>query len=246
MSDNSFNPAAEAVPTSEDTSAPEAADTDATTEAELPKTFSQEEMTRIAAAERAKGERKARREMQQEAQRQPVAPPDPRQYTDQRAYDNDLIEYKVAETVAQRENEKHRESVVSSFESREDDARTKYPDYEKVARNDDLNVTQYMADVITASDIGPDVLYHLGQNPGEARRIAGLAPLLQAKEIGRIESSLAGAPAHVKKSSSAPAPINPIASRSASPTYDVTDPRSVAMGTSKWIEARNRQLRSQG
>ena len=102
-----------------------------------------------------------------------------------------------------------------------------------------------MAQSIQASDAGPDVLYYLGSNPKEADRIARLAPILQAKEIGKLEASLASNPP-VKKTSTAPAPIAPVTARSAgSNQYDTTDPRSTkSMSTSEWIEAeRMRQIK---
>jgi hypothetical protein len=102
-----------------------------------------------------------------------------------------------------------------------------------------------MAQSIQASDVGPDVLYWLGTNPKEANRISRLGPILQAKEIGKIEASLTSAPP-VRKSSTAPAPIAPVTPRaSGGSVYDTTDPRAVkSMSTSEWIEAeRLRQIK---
>ena len=65
-----------------------------------------------------------------------------------------------------------------------------------------------MAQSIQSSDVGPDLLYWLGTNPKEADRISRLNPILQAKEIGKIEAGLASNPP-VKKTSTAPAPIAP-------------------------------------
>jgi hypothetical protein len=102
-----------------------------------------------------------------------------------------------------------------------------------------------MAQSIQASDAGPDVLYYLGSNPKEADRIARLAPILQAKEIGKLEASLSSNPP-VKRTSNAPAPIAPVTARSTgSNQFDTTDPRSTkSMSTSEWIEAeRMRQIK---
>ena len=102
-----------------------------------------------------------------------------------------------------------------------------------------------MAQTIQASETGPDVIYYLGSNPKEASRIARLAPLLQAREIGKIEARLASNPP-AKKTTAAPAPIAPVTARSANaPAFDTTDPRSVkTMSTSEWIEAeRLRQIK---
>ena len=102
-----------------------------------------------------------------------------------------------------------------------------------------------MAETIQYSDLGPDLAYWLGSNPKEAERIARLSPILQAREIGKIEVRLSDNPP-VKKTTSAPTPISPVTARSSgSPSHDTTDPRSIkTMSTSEWIEAeRNRQVR---
>jgi hypothetical protein len=102
-----------------------------------------------------------------------------------------------------------------------------------------------MAQAIQASDAGPDVAYYLGSNPKETDRISRLSPILQAKEIGRIEAKIAN-DVPVKRTTSAPAPISPVTARtSGNPSYDTTDPRSTkTMSTSEWIEAeRQRQIK---
>ena len=102
-----------------------------------------------------------------------------------------------------------------------------------------------MAQAIQFSDIGPELAYHLGANPKEAERISKLQPILQAKEIGKLEAKLAADPP-VKKTSNAPSPISPVTARSTgSPNFDTTDPRSIkSMSTSEWIEAeRQRQIK---
>jgi hypothetical protein len=102
-----------------------------------------------------------------------------------------------------------------------------------------------MAETIKASDMGPDLAYWLGTNPKEADRISRLAPLLQAREIGKIEAKLGSNPL-VKPTTSAPAPISPVTARtSGSSSYDTTDPRSTkTMTDSQWIEAeRARQMK---
>jgi hypothetical protein len=95
-----------------------------------------------------------------------------------------------------------------------------------------------MAETIRSSDIGPELAYYLGTNPKDAERISRLAPLAQAKEIGKIEAKLASDPP-MKRTTSAPAPISPVTARSTgSQAYDTTDPRSTkTMTDSQWIEA---------
>jgi hypothetical protein len=176
---------------------------------------------------------------------QPATPVAPEQFESTDAYVDALAAQKAEQLLAQREQNKQRTELLESYHDREEKAREKYDDFEQVAYNPNLPITDVMAQSIQASDIGPEVAYHLGANPKEAERIARLSPILQAKEIGKLEAKLASDPP-VKKTSNAPTPISPITARSTgSPAYDTTDPRSIkTMSTSDWIEAeRMRQIK---
>lgn len=241
-------PAPEQAPTAEpapetDNSTPEP------TPAEAPKTFSQEELDAIVGKRLAREQRKWEREQAQKFKAPPPAPPPeplkPDNFADAQAYAEAIAERKAQELIAQREAEAERTATLEAYQDREEEARTKYDDFEQVAYNPKLPVTETMAQTIQASEIGPDVIYYLGSNPKEAERIARLSPLLQAREIGRIEANIASNPP-AKKTSTAPAPIAPVTARtSGTPAYDTTDPRSVkSMSTSEWIEAeRLRQIK---
>lgn len=241
-------PAPEQAPTAEpapetDNSTPEPTPTEA------PKTFTQEELDAIVGKRLAREQRKWEREQAQKIKATPPAPPPeplkPDNFADAQAYAEAIAERKAQELIAQREAEAERTATLEAYQDREEEARTKYDDFEQVAYNPKLPVTETMAQTIQASEIGPDVIYYLGSNPKEAERIARLNPLLQAREIGRIEAKIASNPP-AKKTSTAPAPIAPVTARTAgTPAYDTTDPRSVKnMSTSEWIEAeRLRQIK---
>jgi hypothetical protein len=152
--------------------------------------------------------------------------------------DESAVLQKAEQIIAQREAAKQQAALLENYHDREETAREKYDDFEQVAYNPRVPITEVMAESIRASDIGPDVAYYLGANVKEADRIARLSPILQAKEIGKIEAKLASSPIE-KKTSSAPAPISPVTARSSgAPAYDTTDPRSTkTMTDSQWIEA---------
>lgn len=240
-----------------DTSAPELEATvapapEVTTPEEQPseasKTFTQEELDAAIGKRLAREQRKWEREQAAraaEANRPPAAMPSADQFNSVDDYAEALATRKAEELLARRDAQKQRTEFVEAYHDREEDARNKYDDFEQVAYNPNLRITDVMAETIQTSDVGPDVAYFLGSNPKEADRIARLPPILQAKEIGKIEARLASDPP-VKKSSSAPSPISPVTARgSGSPAYDTTDPRSVkAMSTSDWIAAeRQRQIK---
>lgn len=241
--------AALAAPESGVTATPETEDNGAPAEAETPKTFTQEELDAILSKRLAKEQRKWEREQREraaEAERPAVkTAPTRDQFSTEDEYLEAASDFKAEQKVAARENQRQRTEVEAVFDDREEEARAKYDDYEDVTRNPNLKITTPMYETIQASEIGPDIAYHLGMNPKEADRISRLSPLLQAKEIGKIEASLnAGTitPA-AKKVSSAPEPITPVAARTTSRSHDPTDPRSTkTMSPSEWINARNRDL----
>jgi hypothetical protein len=217
------------------------------TAVEPSKTFTQEELDAIVSKRLAREQRKWEREQKAKvpAPPPPAEPLKPDDFTNAEAYADALAERKAQELLAQRAAEAERAATLDAYQDREEEARAKYDDFEQVAYNPKLPVTETMAQTIQASEIGPDVIYWLGSNPKEADRIARLSPLLQAREIGKIEARLASNPP-AKKTSTAPAPIAPVTARAASaPAYDTTDPRSIkTMSTSEWIEAdRLRQIK---
>jgi hypothetical protein len=243
--DNMLTPADAPAPASESeaTAAPIAETTrpeDQTTE--TPKSFTQEELDAIVGKRLAREQRKWEREQAQRTV--PTAPselPPPDQFDSVETYAKAYAEQMLRE----REVQKQRSEYVEAYHDREEDARGKYDDFEQVAYNPNLRITTVMAETIQTSDVGPDVAYYLGSNPKEADRISRLSPILQAKEIGKIEATLVSNPP-VKKSSSAPTPISPVTARSSgTSTYDTTDPRSIkSMTTSEWIAAeRARQVK---
>ena len=214
------------------------------------KTFTQEELDAAIGKRLAREQRKWEREQaakQAEMQAKRAVPAElpPADSMDPEQYAELLAERKAEELLARREQARQQAELLESFHEREEEARVKYDDFEQVAYNPKLPITDAMAQTIQASEVGPDIAYYLGSNPKEAERISRLSALMQAKEIGKIESKLADNPP-VKKTSNAPAPIAPVTARSSgSPAFDTTDPRSVkTMSTSEWIEAeRQRQIK---
>ena len=220
--------------------------------AEQSKTFTQEELDAAIGKRLAREQRKWEREQAarlaeiQAKVTQPAATPSQEQFESVEAYAEALAAHKAEELLRNREQQRVRQEMVEAYHEREEDARGKYEDFEQVAYNPKLPVTNVMAETIQASDIGPDIAYFLGSNPKEADRISRLSPFLQAKEIGKIEAKLADNPPAIKKTSSAPTPITPVTARvTGTPVYDTTDPRSTkTMTASQWIEAeRQRQIK---
>ena len=236
----------DSAPTTDVTATPEVVES--TPEIVEAKTFSQEELdaaigTRLAREQRKWEREQANRQAETQVLRAaPTASPD--QFESTEAYADALAYQKAEELIAKREAAKQQSQVLESYHDLEEEARTKYDDFEQVAYNPKLPVTNVMAETIQSSEIGPELAYYLGSNPKEAERISRMTPLSQAKEIGKIEAKLVSAPP-VKKTTSAPAPISPVTARSSgAPAFDTTDPRSdKTMTASQWIEAERARQR---
>jgi hypothetical protein len=212
------------------------------------KVFTQEELDAAIGKRLAREQRKWDRERTIQAIKPEIhqETPLPDQFDSIEAYADALATTKAEQLIAQREQQKEKYEFLEAYQDREEEARAKYDDFEQVAYNPKLSITNVMAETIQASDIGPEVAYFLGVNPKEAERISKLSPILQAKEIGRLEAKIASEPI-TKKTTSAPAPISPVTAKgSNTPAYDTTDPRSTkSMSTSEWIAAdRARQAKA--
>jgi hypothetical protein len=213
------------------------------------KKYSQAEIDAMIGKRLAREQRKWEREQANRSAETQIVKAAPTASVDQfespEAYAEAMAYQKAEELIAKREAAKQQSAVLESYHDLEEEARTKYDDFEQVAYNPKLPITNVMAETIQSSDVGPELAYYLGSNPKEADRISRMSPLSQAKEIGKIEAKLVSAPP-VRKTTSAPAPISPVTARSAgATTLDTTDPRSIkSMTTSQWIEAeRARQIK---
>ncbi|QWF19294.1 hypothetical protein [Lysobacter capsici] len=133
---------------------------------------------------------------------------------DEAAYEDAVYEWRRTQEVTKEQQGKALETaqqVQARFAAAQAAFAEATPDYEDVVMNPDLQVTPQMAGALAQSDIGPQIAYHLGQNPAEATRIAALAPLQQVLAIGHIEAQLAakGAaprPPKPKQTTNAPPP----------------------------------------
>jgi hypothetical protein len=118
-----------------------------------------------------------------------------------------ILREERAQAEAQRQAAE-REQNEQTFSERLRSATSKYPDFDSVVRNPDVPINSTILEIVRELDDGTDVLYALGQNPSEARRIAALSPRAAAVEIGRFAK--AHAPAAPAKPSirPTPAPLN--------------------------------------
>lgn len=99
-----------------------------------------------------------------------------------------------AETAAEVREQLHQDELRKAWVGREAEFRKSKPDYDaKVFRDPQdggPSITKEMGLAIQASEFGPGIVYFLAENTDKSRAIANLPPILQAKEIGRIEAKL--------------------------------------------------------
>jgi len=225
-----------------------AVDTIVTSPEEAPveqsKVFTQEELDAAVGKRLAIERRKMEREFRNKPSPPvaPAVPVTPDQFSSDEAYVDALAEQKAARLLEQREQQKKEFEVNESFHEKVERVREKYDDFDAVAFNPDIPVSNAMAEIIRSSDVGPDLAYYLGKNREEAVRISEMTVAQQGAALARLEVKISNAPP-VKKTSSAPAPISPVNPRGPSSVeYDTTDPRSVSkMSASEWIERENKR-----
>ena len=221
-------------------------------EEKVVKTFTQEELDAAIGKRLAMEQRKWKREQQKRAVQPPQVEPvkvDVSKYQTAEELQKDvesLVDKRAQELIQQKEMQRQQMEMADGYTAKEEAALDKYEDFEQVAYSENHQVTPIMGEAILSSDIGPEIAYYLGLNPRESNRIARLSPLMQVKEIGKLEAKIAAEPPKPIKTSSAPEPIAPVKARSASaPSYDTTDPRSVkTMSTSEWINAENARMQA--
>jgi hypothetical protein len=186
----------------------------------------------------------------QEQKPEPSAPPQPQgepkldQYQTYEEYVSALADYKAdqkirqfEESIKQREQQSQQQAKLGEFQARLQAAKTEMPDFDEVALNPSLPVSDSMAELIREMDDGPKVLYALGQNPNEAARIASLPPTLAAVELGRfaVKASLP----QPKTVTNAPPPVNPLSGGVGS-----RNPDPDSQPIEEWVRQRNQQLYS--
>lgn len=131
--------------------------------------------------------------------------------------------------------------IQQEWSAKRDAALEKYPDYEEIAEDDDLLITDVAAHAIMAADNGPEIAYHLGKNPDEAARIAKLFPAQQMVEIGKLSAKLDTPP----KTSKAPSPIKPIGATNAASPRTLRDIGDDPAGMEEYAAQRQKQIQTE-
>lgn len=107
--------------------------------------------------------------------------------------------------------------------------------------SDDPQDVAFLSDVLD-TDAPAKVLHHLGQNPDEAERIAGLSATRRAVALDRLAVQLAEVKPKPKPLSKVPAPIAPVGSARGAKEIDINDPTLTDEEAIAAWEAHDRRL----
>lgn len=128
--------------------------------------------------------------------------PDRAKYEDEAEYQADLAAWKVEERIIERQNKAHATTTSNArsdaaaakmelFKERAMALKDSHPDIEKVFTDQSLPMSAAMAETLMESEKGPEVAHYLLSHREAAQRIKEMSPLAAARELGRIEATLA-------------------------------------------------------
>jgi hypothetical protein len=123
---------------------------------------------------------------------------------------------KVAKTRVQDVTAQEEAHIAREWQGQVADARARYADFDAVALNPEVKLSQSVARMVATSETGADLAYHLGKNPAIAAELSELAarnPVEAARRIGRIEAGLSLPKPRTE--TNAPAPISPVKGQAA-------------------------------
>ena len=168
--------------------------------------------------------------------------PDPSKFTDITEYTKAVTEWAKSENAKeitqkqqQEQVQRRQQEITESWDTAAERGAAKYEDFEQAVG--ELKPTSPWAIAVMQCENADDVAYYLGKNMAEAKRIIGLEPLAQIREIGKLEAKLLATPPTPKPASKAPAPINPVQGV-AVPSDGITP----QMDFEKFMKVRNKQL----
>ncbi|WP_306127932.1 hypothetical protein [Roseovarius sp. MMSF_3350] len=124
--------------------------------------------------------------------------------------------------------EQEQREAAENWAAQVKDAQTRYADFAEVAQNPHLPINDTMAQIISSSDMGADLAYHLGKHPKEAAQIAQMNPLEAAVELGGMMARLSLP--QPKTTSETPDPIEPVKPKASA---GVKDPSKMTMAEYK-------------
>ena len=230
----------------------------------LERRFSEITKQREAAREEARKEREAREALEarlkeleskvnpapQAAPADVDAEPQPSQFEDAFEYAKALAEWSADKALRDRDaaEAKRKQEEAEAAKNREwadrvAKAKAELPDFEDMVASSDVVVSNEVREAIMESEVGPQLLYHLAENPEVAESLAKMSAIKALREIGKLEAKLEKSEAKpevktVAAKSNAPAPISPIKATSAATDVPVNADGQFHGTYAQWKAAR--------
>lgn len=210
---------------------------------------------RAAAAETEAAELRGKVKPVEQEKPAPVAEPEGKpiaaNFDDAFKYAEALSEWTTNQALAKRDNEakertaaEARDTIARTFQERQDEFKKSTADYAETLDASDLKVSNELRDAIVESDVGPQILYHLGKNPEDAVRIGKLTVGGMLREIGKLEarfekkSAPEPAPKPKAEISAAPAPIAPLKGGNGAPEVPINSKGEFTGTPKQWRDLR--------
>ena len=143
----------------------------------------------------------------------------------------------------ERDSKSRVESSQVKFAEAEKSFAEQHDDYYEVTRDRGLRISPTMVELAGESDIGAEIIYHLGKNPDIARKIYEMSDAAVGRELTRIESQLRSEKAKPTKSVSKAPPPPPASLGGGEPGRKVstTDPKSDKLSDEEWFAAEEKR-----
>jgi hypothetical protein len=147
--------------------------------------------------------------------------PRPADFEDYDKYVGALTDYRVKKArsewemdAVRREQEKTSRQRAEDLQVKLQEGFSKYGDFEEVVFDRTAShITPMIVDILADCEHPADVAYYLTKNRVEGVAISRMTPIQAARAIAKLEDKLVNAPSQpptVRKTTNAPAPINPI------------------------------------
>ncbi|MCK5020320.1 MAG: hypothetical protein KAS32_24995 [Candidatus Peribacteraceae bacterium] len=151
-----------------------------------------------AANERARAEEAERKLAEREAAALPQGRPNRDDFDTEEGYEDAVTDYRIRVNAAENATkvaDKDKKDKVASDRRKYgvgyEGAIERLDNFDEIAGDlDAMKLKATFTNQIMASDKAHDIVYHLGKNADEAKRIASLSDLEQAKELGKLEAKL--------------------------------------------------------
>jgi hypothetical protein len=179
-------------------------------------------------------------------------------YTDWDTYNEDFVDWKAEQKVAEYKREQAQQEALKALNSTLEKARERYDDADEVifpaAKTiNEAKIPQAVKEVFAGSDLFIDLCYVVGSDPDELKQFVALAQSNPRAAIGKVfeyergireelskprddKGKFTAAPE--TKKTSAPKPPSPVGGGS-SRAFDVSDE---SLSPEEWMRQRNKQL----